>query len=61
MYRLTGDTDYLIKIMAKSIEEYDNFNQRIMIYREIIICTIAFAYKKLCSVKFLFFVISFKT
>ena len=27
MYRLTGDSDYLIKVMAKSIEAYDKFNQ----------------------------------
>ena len=30
MYRLTGDTDYLIKIVANSIEEYDTLNQRII-------------------------------
>ena len=27
MYRLTGDSDYLMKVMAKSIEAYDKFNQ----------------------------------
>ena len=27
IYRLTGNSDYLIKIVAKSIEQYDNFNQ----------------------------------
>ena len=30
IYRLSGDTDYLIKIMAKSIEEYDKFNQQLI-------------------------------
>ena len=28
MYRLTGDSDYIIKVMTKSIEEYDKFNQQ---------------------------------
>ena len=27
IYRLTGNSDYLIKIVAKSIEQYDSFNQ----------------------------------
>ena len=27
IYRLTGNSDYLIKIVAKSIEQYDKFNQ----------------------------------
>ena len=30
MYRLTGDTDYLIKVVASSIEEYDKFNQQLI-------------------------------
>ena len=30
MYRLTGDSDYLIKVMAKSIEAYDKFNQQLI-------------------------------
>ena len=30
MYRLTGDTDYLIKVVAKSIESYDKFNQQLI-------------------------------
>ena len=30
MYRLTGDTDYLIKVVAGSIEEYDRFNQKLI-------------------------------
>ena len=30
MHRLTGDTDYLIKVVASSIEEYDRFNQQLI-------------------------------
>ena len=30
MYRLTGDSDYLMKVMAKSIEAYDKFNQQLI-------------------------------
>ena len=30
MYRLTGDTDYLIKVVASSIEEYDKFQQQLI-------------------------------
>ena len=30
MHRLTGDTDYLIKVVAGSIEEYDRFNQKLI-------------------------------
>ena len=30
MYRLTGENDYLIKVMAKSIGEYDTFNQNLI-------------------------------
>jgi len=30
MYRLTGDTDYLIKVVAESIEKYDKFNQKLI-------------------------------
>lgn len=30
MHRLTGDTDYLIKVVAGSIEEYDKFNQKLI-------------------------------
>ena len=30
MHRLTGDTDYLIKVVAGSIEEYDSFNQKLI-------------------------------
>ena len=30
MYRLTGDTDYLLKIVANSIENYDKFSQELI-------------------------------
>ena len=30
MYRLTGDADYLIKIVANSIEDYDALNQKMI-------------------------------
>ena len=30
MYRLAGDTDYLIKVVAESIEKYDRFNQKLI-------------------------------
>ena len=30
MHRLTGDTVYLIKVVAGSIEEYDRFNQKLI-------------------------------
>ena len=30
MYRLTGDTDYLIKVVSESIEKYDKFNQKLI-------------------------------
>ena len=30
MYRLTRDSDYLMKVMAKSIEAYDKFNQQLI-------------------------------
>ncbi|MBG77066.1 MAG: ArsR family transcriptional regulator [Pelagibacteraceae bacterium] len=30
MYRINGDTDYLIKVVVQSIEAYDNFSQRLI-------------------------------
>ena len=30
MYRLTGDADYIIKIVTKSINDYDIFNQQLI-------------------------------
>ena len=30
MYRINGDTDYLIKVVVQSIESYDNFSQRLI-------------------------------
>jgi len=30
MYRLTGDTDYMLKIVANSIENYDKFSQELI-------------------------------
>ena len=30
VYRINGDTDYLIKVVVQSIEAYDNFSQRLI-------------------------------
>ena len=30
MYRLSGDTDYIVKVLTNSIEEYDKFNQQLI-------------------------------
>ena len=30
VYRLTGDTDYIVKVLTNSIEEYDSFNQKLI-------------------------------
>ena len=30
VYRLTGDTDYIVKVLTNSIEEYDSFNQQLI-------------------------------
>ena len=30
IYRLTGDTDYFVKVVAESIESYDRLNQQII-------------------------------
>tara|TARA_Y100001970_G_C14083302_1_gene775919 strand:+ start:699 stop:1163 length:465 start_codon:yes stop_codon:yes gene_type:complete len=30
MYRLTGESDYVLKVVTTSIEEYDKFNQKLI-------------------------------
>ena len=46
-HRLTGsDTDYMLKIVAPSIEEYDNFQQKLIGSLSLLRCLQAYPFKK---------------